>query len=234
MKKRLIVFFLIFFIGVGGLLVGCNETDLSSLQSHISDMQQQITDLQDENNSMKNEITDLQDENKILIQQMLILNETIVNLQNRLNNAEENVDELQSQLAIAVANYNELYDNVYGQTNNYKKVGDTWTYSVDGIKILDFVIKSGVFNPNSRDYFIECTISSYVEGISSLEDAQLGIDFLFYDYSTNKIYNPLNISENIIFLDRNIPDEVRSGLLFVYLGNTIVTIYDMNFVDIAS
>lgn len=183
---------------------------------------------------MQQQITDLQDENKILIQQMLILNETIVNLQNRLNSAEENVDELQSQLAIAVANYNELYDNVYGQTNNYKKVGDTWTYSVDGIKILDFVIKSGVFNPNSRDHFIECTISSYVEGISSLEDAQLGIDFLFYDYSTNKIYNPLNISENIIFLDRNIPDKVRSGLLFVYLGNTIVTLYDMNFIEIAS
>ena len=124
MKRKFIIFFLILFMGVGVIFTGCNTTDLSGINAEIDSLKQQITSL----------------------------NQTITDLQTRLNDAEEDVSSLQSQLAISIANYNELYNRVYGQTSNYKSVGDTWTYSVDGIKIFDFTIESAIFNTATQEH----------------------------------------------------------------------------------
>lgn len=241
MKKNLTIFFFVILFGGGLLFTGCNTTDLSSLNSQIaemqqdiSDMQNQIEDLEDQNNNKQNQIDDLEQENATIIEQLTFLNQTITDLQTRLNEAEEDVSSLQSQLAISIANYNELYNRVYGQTSNYKSVGDTWTYSVDGIKIFDFTIESAKYSSNLQIHFFNYSIVSYVDGISSLEDTQLGINFLFYDNSTNEVYEATDFTDSIINLNLNVPNDTRRGVLFIYLGNTIVTVYDIDFDEIAS
>ena len=193
-------------MGVGVIFTGCNTTDLSGINAEIDSLKQQITSL----------------------------NQTITDLQSRLNDAEGDVSSLQSQLAISIANYNELYNRVYGQTSNYKSVGDTWTYSVDGIKIFDFTIESAIFNTATQEHYMYYDFISYSDGLNNLEDVQLGISFLLYDPNTNEAYKTTAFREDLINFERNIPDETRNGLLFVYLGNTIVTVYDLDFDEIAS
>lgn len=228
-------------MGVGVIFTGCNTTDLSSLNSQIAEMQQdiydmqnQIEDLEDQNNNKQNQINDLEEENATIVEKLMSLNQTITDLQSRLNDAEEDVSSLQSQLAISIANYNELYNRVYGQTSNYKSVGDTWTYSVDGIKIFDFTIESAKYSSNLQIHFFNYNIVSYVDGINSLEDTQLGINFLFYDNSTNEVYEATDFTDSIINLNLNVPNDTRSGVLFIYLGNTISTVYELDFDEIVS
>ena len=75
---------------------------------------------------------------------------------------------------------------------------------------------------------------SYSDGLNNLEEVQLGISFLLYEPNTNEVYETTAYREDLINFERNIPDETRNGLLFVYLGNTIVTVYDLDFDEIAS
>ena len=206
MKRKFIIFFLILFMGVGVIFTGCNTTDLSGINAEIDSLKQQITSL----------------------------NQTITDLQSRLNDAEGDVSSLQSQLAISIANYNELYNRVYGQTSNYKSVGDTWTYSVDGIKIFDFTIESAIYNISTQAHYMYYDFVSYSGGLNSLEDVQLGISFLLYDPNTNEVYEATAYREDLINFEANVPNETRNGLLFVYLGNTIVTVYELDFDEIAS
>ena len=208
MKRKFIIFFLILFMGVGVIFTGCNTTDLSGINAEIDSLKQQITSL----------------------------NQTITDLQTRLNDAEGDVSSLQSQLAISIANYNELYTRVYGESNAYLELTETFCYSTNGLKLFDLSIDSARFNTNSTAHSVTYTFKSYVSGVDNLEDVRLPLNFLLYDYSSNQTYEKDTIyaDTNRIVFTLNIPDEVRTGLLYVYVGNTIGCIYNISFDEIES
>ncbi len=241
MKRKFIIFFLILFIGVGVIFTGCNTTDLSSLnaqiaemQQDISDMQNQIDDLKKQNSDKQNQINDLEEENATIVEKLMSLNQTITDLQSRLNDAEGDVSSLQSQLAISIANYNELYTRVYGESNAYLELTETFCYSTNGLKLFDLSIVSAEFNQSTTAHSVTYSFNSYVSGVNSIDDARLSLTFLLYEHSSNQTYEVSQVTSSGIRFNLSTPDEARTGLLYVYVGNVIGCIYNISFDEISS
>lgn len=205
MKKALMASVLSVFLGVGVLFGGCG-TDLSGINSQINELKQQIASL----------------------------NQTILELQAELQNAKGDISSLQSQLAIASANYDKLYNQVYGEQNSYYNIGDTYSYSSGGIKLFDFTIDQAIYNTNGNFHYIRYTFNSYIIGIDSIESESLNLTFLFYDNSTNQTYEVFDTTSNIITFTSGIPDQTRSGLIYLYVGNLISCIFEINFAELSS
>ena len=207
------------FLGVGVLFGGCGA-DLSGENSQIAELQQQIDDL-------NRTVAELQ-------QQIASLNQTILELQAELQNAKGDISSLQSQLAIASANYDKLYNQVYGEQDNYYHIGDTFSYSSSGIKIFDFSINQAIYNSNSTFHYIYYTFNSYIDGINSVQNEDLSFSLLFYDNSTNITYEIVDTTDNMIRFNSNIPNETREGIIYLFIGNTLCCVYQVNFAELSS
>ena len=181
---------------------------------------------------MQQQITDLQDENKILIQQMLILNETIVNLQNRLNSAEENQQELLLDLTTAKGQLDSLKTDIYGKSEAIKE-GQSVSYSNSGIKFFDFTILDAYFNLNLKTHGLNVSLISHIDGMQ-LNSKVLNISAFLYSVDEQKTYSNYEISSNdTITFELNVPDNLLSGLVYLYAGNTLFAVYDVSFDEIA-
>ena len=212
MKKALMASVLSIFLGVGVLFSGCGSTDLSEINKQIADLQQQIT----ESNQT---IDDLQ-------QQIAESNQTIQELQTRLNQAEANQQELLLDLTTAQGQLLELQEQVFGKVNNYYQINETLSYSVNGLKLLDF-------KPTSTDvranYLIYYTTTSYEPNFDLL-NISLNFSAYFYDKINNKTHQTFDINEERIAFSSSIPTGTSSGLIYLYLENKIWGIYELNFV----
>ncbi len=210
MKKALMASVLSIFLGVGVLFGGCGNNTISN---DLSEINIQITELQ---------------------QQITSLTQTILELQTELQNAKGDISSLQSQLAIASANYDKLYNQVYGEQNSYYNIGETFSYSISGIKLFDLTLESATYGLTSRFHYINYTFYSYVSGLTSLDNENLNLSILFYDYTTNQTYEVSRITEQIITFTLDIPDETRVGLIYLYQGGTIASIFEVNFDELSS
>ena len=209
MKKALMASVLSVFLGVGVLFGGCGN---NTIPNDLSEINIQITELQ---------------------QQITTLNQTILELQTRLNQAEQNQQELLLDLTTAQGQLLELQEQVFGKVNNYYQINETLAYSVSGIKLFDFTVTSADFL-DSTYHRIHFDFYSYVNTIDNIENESLALNFLFYDYSTQKSYSIDRITEQVIIFSLNIPDTTRNGLLFLCQDSTIIGIFEINFDELSS
>ena len=201
------------FLGVGVLFGGCNSTDLSKINKQISDLQQQIA----ESNQT---IDDLQ-------QQIAESNQTIQELQTRLNQAEANQQELLLDLTTAQGQLLELQEQVFGKVNNYYQINDIFTYTDNGIKYFDFQVTNASFT-STLYHQIDFNFNSNIEN-ADITNPIFDISFYLYNPIDSKSYLFENITNQNIFTI-SIPDDLRQGLLFVYIGNTLSVVYELSFV----
>ena len=206
MKKKLAIFFLILFMGIGTIFTGCNTTDLSEINAEIDSLKQQITSL----------------------------NQTITDLQTRLNESEENQDELLLDLTTAKGQLAVLEEQVFGKTNEYNTNGDTFTYVVDGSKVFDLTFDDCVFDTSSALHRIPYTFTSHISSNIDISNTDLLLAFVFYDVTNNTSYETRRVTEQNIIFTENIPDEIREGFVYIYSGNTIISVFDVTFNEIAS
>lgn len=206
MKRKFIIFFLILFMGVGVIFTGCNTTDLSGINAEIDSLKQQI----------------------------ISLNQTITDLQSRLNESEENQDELLLDLTTAKGQLAVLEEQVFGKTNEYNTNGDTFTYVVDGSKIFDLTFVDCVFDMSSAVHRIPYTFTSHISTNVDISNADLLLTFVFYDVTNSTSYETTRVTEQNIIFTANIPDDVRKGYIYIYSGNTIISVFDVIFNEIAS
>ena len=209
MKKALMASLLSVFLGAGVLFGGCGN---NTIPNDLSEINIQITELQ---------------------QQIKTLNQTILELQTRLNQAEQNQQELLLDLTTAQGQLLELQEQVFGKVNNYYQINETLSYSISGIKLFDFTVTSADFL-DSTYHRIHFNFYSYVNTIDNIENESLALNFLFYDYSTQKSYSIDRITEQVIIFSLNIPDTIRNGLFFLCQGSTIIGIYEINFDELSS
>lgn len=172
--------------------------------------------------------TDLSEVNK----QIANLQNQITTLQTELQNAKGDISSLQSQLAIASANYDRLNNKINGVENSYYKLNDTFTYSTSGIKLFDLTLTEATYNSETTNHRLNYTFNSYVSGLDNLYNENINISILFYNQNTNKTYSS-DIRENTnIIVFSSIPNEINDGLVYIYIGNTIAVIYQINFVSL--
>ena len=203
MKKALMASVLSVFLGVGVLFGGCGN---NTIPNDLSEINIQITELQ---------------------QQITSLTQTILELQTRLNQAEQNQQELLLDLTTAQGQLLELQEQVFGKVNNYYQINEIFTYTVNGIKYFDFQVTKA-FLPSSSYHRVDFNFNSNIENADITNPI---FDISFY------LYNPID-SQSYLFeevTNQNmytigIPDDLRQGLLFVYIGNTLSVVYELNFV----
>ena len=201
MKKVLLASVLSIFLGASVLFSGCG-TDLSGINSQINELKQQIASL----------------------------NQTILELQTRLNQAEQNQQELLLDLTTLQGQLLTLQEQVFGKVNNYYQINETLSYSVNGLKLLDF-------KPTSTDvtgnYLIYYTTTSYEPNFDLL-NISLNFSAYFYDKINNKTHQTFDINEERIAFSSSIPTGTSSGLIYLYLENKIWGIYELNFAELSS
>ena len=210
MKRKFSVLILVLTLLFSVCFVGCND-DLSGLKSQLENMQQQIATMQ---------------------QQITNLNQPISNLQNQLAQSEENQQQLLLDLTTARGKLATLEESFYGKENNYKAAGDTISYAVDGIKVFDLKLNEFIYDIPLTYHEISYTFTSYIEGVSELSDGKIDLNFMFYDKISSSTYETFNIAQDYIVFSRNIENDVREGIVYVYAGNTLISVFNAHFNEI--
>ena len=206
MKKALMASVLSIFLGVGVLFGGCG-TDLSGLNSQINELKQQIASL----------------------------TQTILELQTRLNQAEQNQQELLLDLTTAQGQLLELQEQVFGKSDNYKSIGETLNYVVDGFKMFELTFTNCTYDLTTAYHSVSYEFISNIPGINDITSEELNMTFIFYDNVNSTSYTVLDVTSNFkIIFSLNIPNEIRSGDVFVYLGNSLLSVYKVNFDELSS
>ena len=206
MKKALMASVLSVFLSVGVLFGGCG-TDLSGINSQINELKQQIASL----------------------------NQTILELQTRLNQAEQNQQELLLDLTTAQGQLLELQEQVFGKSDNYKSIGETLNYVVDGFKMFELTFTNCTYDLTTAYHSVSYEFISNIPGINDITSEELNMSFIFYNSINNTSYTVLRVTSNFkIIFSRDVPDEIRNGIVFIYLGNSLLGVYQVNFAELSS
>lgn len=196
MKKTLLAGLLSIFLGVSILFTGCG-TDLSGINSQINELKQQIASL----------------------------TQTILELQNRLSQSEENQQQLLLDLTTAQGKLLTLEEQINGKVHNYYKINETITYSVNGIKLLDFTPTSTIITGAHLVYY---TTTNYEVDFDLLNE-KLNFSAYLYDKETQTSHTVFNINETRIAFSSSVPENLDNGLMYLYINGTIWGIYELNF-----
>ena len=164
-------------------------------------------------------------------QQITESNQTIQELQTRLNQAEANQQELILDLTTAQGQLLTLQEQVFGKVNNYYQINDVFTYAVNYIKYFDFQVTNASFT-STLYHQIDFNFNSYIEGAKITSDI-FNITFYLYNPSDSQSYLFEHITNQNMYT-LNIPDDLRQGLLFIYIGNVLNVIYEINFDELSS
>ena len=160
-----------------------------------------------------------------LKRQITSLNQTITDLQTRLNESEENQDDLLLDLTTAKGQLAVLEEQVFGETNNYLQINETISYVVNGLKLLDF---TPTFATITGNHLVGYTTQNYEYNFDLLNKS-LNFSAFLYDANEEKTYEAFIINETNIAFSSAVPENLYSGLMYLYLSGNIWGIYEINF-----
>ena len=156
-------------------------------------------------------------------------------MQTRLNQAEQNQQELLLDLTTAQGQLLELQEQVFGQSDNYKSIGETLSYVVDGFKMFELTFTDCTYDLTTTYHSVSYEFISNIPGINDITSEELNMTFIFYDNVNSTSYTVLDVTSNFkIIFSLNIPNELRSGEVFIYLGNSLLSVYKVNFAELSS